>query len=93
MSGVSRTEVSVQVFVHVRGFQWEQSRMYVGCSGNSRVCTWVAVGTVAYICTYFFWVGAGPYRLTGDINRSYRWSATDLWEEDISRIFVEVWFF
>jgi hypothetical protein len=51
MSGVNRTEVFVQVFVHVRGFQWEQSCMYVGCSGNSRVRMWVAVGTVAYICT------------------------------------------
>jgi hypothetical protein len=53
---------------------------------------WVAVGN--HVHPYrVFWAGAGLYRLTGDdVNRSYRWSATDLWEEDISRIFVEVWF-
>jgi hypothetical protein len=37
------------VYVHVRRSQWRQSRMYVGCSGNSRVCTRVSVDTVAYV--------------------------------------------
>jgi hypothetical protein len=37
VSGASHTERSIQVFVKVQGFQWEQSRMYVGCNGNSRV--------------------------------------------------------
>jgi hypothetical protein len=35
----NRTEVSVQVFIDVRGLHLEQSRIYTGCSGNSHVCT------------------------------------------------------
>jgi hypothetical protein len=46
-------EVSVHIFLHAHGLQWEQSCMYIGCSkvnhvyvssnGNSRVCTQVVV--------------------------------------------------
>jgi hypothetical protein len=30
--------------------------------------------------------------MTGDVNRLYRWSATYLWVEDISKDILEVWF-
>jgi hypothetical protein len=67
--------------------------MYVGCSGNNRVCMWVVVGTIRCTSMYnLFWVGTGPYRLTGDVNRLYRWSTTDLWAEDISRILLRFGF-
>jgi hypothetical protein len=42
-----------------------------------------------YICTRFLGrsrsIQADVNNSTGDINRPYRWSATDLWEEEISR--------
>jgi hypothetical protein len=44
-------EVFVQVFIHVRGFQWEQLCTYLGCSGNNRICTWVVVRIITYIHT------------------------------------------
>jgi hypothetical protein len=69
-------------FLHVRGLQWEQSRTYVSCCRNSHIHPYK-----------IFWVREGPYKLTtGDLNMLYRWSAADLWEENISRRFVEVWF-
>jgi hypothetical protein len=37
-----------------------------------------------------FWVGTDPYKLIGDVNWTYRWSAPDLWVEDISRDIFEV---
>jgi len=40
------TRVSVEIVVYVHGLQWEQSRTYMGCSGNSHVHTRVAVGMV-----------------------------------------------
>jgi hypothetical protein len=56
MSGVSHMKGFVQVFMHawvsveivvyVHGLQWEQSRTYMGCSGNNHVHTRVAVGIV-----------------------------------------------
>jgi hypothetical protein len=67
--------------------------MYVGCSGNSRVCTWVAVGTIAYVCRFqeghsstsvhvLFstsnFVHIDVNTSTGDVSKSYMWSATDL---------------
>jgi hypothetical protein len=57
------------------------NHIYVGCSGEKCICTQVAVRRITYIV---FWEGAGLYRLTGDIIRSYRWSATDLWAEEVS---------
>jgi hypothetical protein len=32
------------------------------------------------------------YRLTGDVVRSYRWSATDLWAEEVSSKFLRFGF-
>jgi hypothetical protein len=49
MSGVNRTEVFVQFFVHVRRSQRAQSLMYMGYSEHGCLCTQVAVGTVTYV--------------------------------------------
>jgi hypothetical protein len=37
------TWVAGSTIVYVRGLQEGESRIYVGCSGHNRVCTWVAV--------------------------------------------------
>jgi hypothetical protein len=40
-----------------------------------------------------FWASTDPYRLTGDISRSYKWSITDLCAEEIPMDIVEVCFY
>jgi hypothetical protein len=56
--------------------------MYTGCCRNNHVHPYK-----------LFWEGEGPYMMmTGDLNRLYRWSATDLWEENISRILLRFGF-
>jgi hypothetical protein len=42
---------SYRISVHVRRFQWEQSRMYMGFSGDNRVCMRAIVETDAYFRT------------------------------------------
>jgi hypothetical protein len=66
-----------------------ESHMYMGCSGHNRVCTWVVVRLIAYIRIRFLGrsrsVHADISNSTCDVNKLYRWSATDLWAEKISR--------
>jgi hypothetical protein len=57
--------------VYVRGLQWEQSCMYVGCSKVNHVHPYKVSGQEQV-------VQADVNNSTGDVNRSYRWSATDL---------------
>jgi hypothetical protein len=64
-------------------------RVYMGCSGENNVYTQVP-NKVNHI--YFFWAGTDPYRLTCDVNKSYKWSTTDSWTEDISRILLRFGF-
>jgi hypothetical protein len=56
--------------------------MYAGFNGDSCVCTRVSVETVMYVHGLYdmiFWAGEGLYRFVQvDVNRPYRWSATDL---------------
>jgi hypothetical protein len=83
MCGADCMESLYRISVHVCGFQWEQSCMYVGFSGDSRVCTRVVVETVVYIRTgssgqFGRSVQADVNSRTTDVNMPYRWSATDL---------------
>jgi hypothetical protein len=50
------------------------------------------VGTITYIHTEIPGQVQVHTGLTGDISRSYRWSATNLWVEDISRIVLRFGF-
>jgi hypothetical protein len=40
------TWVSMEIAMYVHGLQWELSRTYMGCNGNSHVHTRVVVGIV-----------------------------------------------
>jgi len=42
------TRVSMGTIMYICGLQWEHSHTYTSCSGNMRVHTWVAVGTISY---------------------------------------------
>jgi len=76
---------------YIRGLQKDKSRIGY---------TWIAMEKTMYICgfpirqiTYLIsWVGTDMYRLRGDVNRPYKWSTTDSWVEDISRIFLRFGF-
>jgi hypothetical protein len=54
--------------------------MYMVCSGNNHMRTWVVVETIMYVCTELPREVHVHTRLTGDINKSYKWSALYLWE-------------
>jgi hypothetical protein len=92
-----RTEVSIQFFctctrvamgeiAYVCELHWAQWHMYTSCSKVNHVHPYKG-----------FWEEAGMYMLIsttiqsdmnnniGDVDMSYMWSATNLWEEGISR--------
>jgi len=52
----------------------------------------MSVGCELVITYLSFWVGTNPYRMTGDVNRSYKWSKKNSHVEDIPMDIVEVWF-
>jgi hypothetical protein len=64
--------------------------VYTCCSGEKCVCTRVALRIITYIV---LWEGAGLYRLTCDLIRSYRWYATNLWVEEVSSKLLRFGFF
>jgi hypothetical protein len=47
--GANYKKVSIHFFMYVCGFQWQQLRTSMGCSGNNCVHMSVVVGIVVYM--------------------------------------------